>query len=103
MAACGSCRRTQGPRRTARYAPPRCAARAAQGEQQHKAAQLALFAPPVEARAHTPRSTPLTQDAPRPEPTNETLLINELLREYLAFNGMRETLSVFLPGAAGPV
>ena len=34
-------------------------------------------------------------------PTNQNLLINELIREYLIFNGYRETLSIFLPGEAG--
>jgi hypothetical protein len=40
----------------------------------------------------------LQEDA-RPEPCNENLIINELIREYLIFNGYRDTLSVFLPGA----
>lgn len=39
----------------------------------------------------------LQEDA-RPEPCNENLIINELIREYLIFNGYRDTLSVFLPG-----
>lgn len=39
------------------------------------------------------------QDVPRPEPTcDETLLVNELIREYLIYNGLPDTLSVFLPG-----
>jgi hypothetical protein len=40
----------------------------------------------------------LQEDA-RPEPCNKNLIINELIREYLIFNGYRDTLSVFLPGA----
>lgn len=41
--------------------------------------------------------------APAPaDPSNENLLINELIREYLIFNGYRETLSVFLPEAGQP-
>jgi len=39
-----------------------------------------------------------SQDEPRPEPCDETLVINELIREYLVFNGLRDTLSVFIPG-----
>ena len=34
----------------------------------------------------------------KPPVSNENLVINELIREYLIFNGYRETLSVFLPG-----
>ncbi len=34
----------------------------------------------------------------KPELSNENLVINELIREYLVFNGYRETASVFLPG-----
>lgn len=34
----------------------------------------------------------------KPALSNENLIINELIREYLIFNGYRETLSVFLPG-----
>lgn len=40
------------------------------------------------------------QDAPRPEPCDETLIINELIREYLVWHNLRDTLSVFLPGGA---
>lgn len=38
------------------------------------------------------------QDSQRPEPCDETLLINELIREYLVWHGLRDTLSVFIPG-----
>lgn len=34
-----------------------------------------------------------------PKPTKENLLINDLIREYLAFNHYDHTLSVFMPGA----
>ncbi|KAJ9516087.1 hypothetical protein QJQ45_024510 [Haematococcus lacustris] len=34
----------------------------------------------------------------KPGPSDENLVCNELIREYLAWNGYRETLSVFLPG-----
>lgn len=43
------------------------------------------------------------QEEPRPEPSNENLIINELIREYMIFNGYRDTLSVFIPGVAGSV
>ena len=33
----------------------------------------------------------------RPDLSNENLIIKELIREYLAFNGYQHTLSVFLP------
>ncbi|GFH28833.1 lisH domain-containing protein [Haematococcus lacustris] len=36
----------------------------------------------------------------KPGPSDENLVCNELIREYLAWNGYRETLSVFLPGEA---
>ena len=42
---------------------------------------------------HT-RSTPVCR---------ENLLINELIREYLMFNGLSQTLSVFVPEAGQPV
>lgn len=38
------------------------------------------------------------QEGPRPEPCDETLIINELIREYLVWHGLRDTLSVFIPG-----
>ena len=33
----------------------------------------------------------------RPDLSNENLIINELIREYLRFNGYEHTLGVFLP------
>ncbi|KAI8476429.1 MAG: hypothetical protein J3K34DRAFT_463999 [Monoraphidium minutum] len=54
------------------------------------------------ARAEAYRALSAAEDAPRPEPNNESLVINELIREYLIFNGMRETLSVFIPGSGQP-
>lgn len=42
------------------------------------------------------------EDEPRPEPCDETLVINELIREYLVFNGLRDTLSVFIPESGQP-
>jgi lisH domain-containing protein FOPNL len=38
----------------------------------------------------------------RPDLSNENLIINELIREYLAFNGYQHTLSVFLPESGQP-
>eukprot|EP00798_Chlamydomonas_sp_ICE-L_P005240 gene5240-18471_t len=45
-----------------------------------------------------------TEAAPAPqELSNENLVINELIREYMIFNGYRETLSVFLPETGQPL
>ncbi len=35
-----------------------------------------------------------------PQLSNENLLINELIREYLVYNNYRASASVFLPGGA---
>jgi lisH domain-containing protein FOPNL len=43
------------------------------------------------------RTTP-TQDERKPDPPREVFLINELIRDYLEFQGYKHTLSVFLPG-----
>mmetsp|Transcript_20826 Transcript_20826/g.45556 ORF Transcript_20826/g.45556 Transcript_20826/m.45556 type:complete len:147 (+) Transcript_20826:87-527(+) len=43
-----------------------------------------------------------TEISTKPELSNENLVINELIREYLIFNGYRETLSVFLPESGQP-
>lgn len=40
---------------------------------------------------------PLLQEAAVPL-SRDNLVINELIREYLLFNGYRNTLSVLLPG-----
>uniref|UniRef100_A0A7S2S6X2 FGFR1 oncogene partner (FOP) N-terminal dimerisation domain-containing protein n=1 Tax=Mucochytrium quahogii TaxID=96639 RepID=A0A7S2S6X2_9STRA len=37
-----------------------------------------------------------------PAPTNENLIINELIREYLRFNQYSHTLSVFVPESGQP-
>lgn len=37
------------------------------------------------------------------QPSNENLIINELIREYLLFNNYNNTLSVFLPEASQPI
>eukprot|EP00947_MAST-08B_sp_MAST-8B-sp1_P004679 g4679.t1 len=39
---------------------------------------------------------------PKPQVADENLVINELIREYLEFNGYRHTLSVFLPETGQP-
>mmetsp|Transcript_22822 Transcript_22822/g.63097 ORF Transcript_22822/g.63097 Transcript_22822/m.63097 type:complete len:124 (-) Transcript_22822:535-906(-) len=39
---------------------------------------------------------------PKPPLSNENLLINELIREYMIYNGYRESLSVFLPETGQP-
>jgi lisH domain-containing protein FOPNL len=38
----------------------------------------------------------------KPELSNENLLINELIREYLTFNNYSHTLAVFLPESGHP-
>jgi len=38
----------------------------------------------------------------RPEISDENLIINELIREYLVFNRYRSTLSVLLPESGQP-
>eukprot|EP00878_Enallax_costatus_P029873 GHUV01032439.1.p1 GENE.GHUV01032439.1~~GHUV01032439.1.p1 ORF type:complete len:107 (+),score=24.98 GHUV01032439.1:584-904(+) len=42
------------------------------------------------------------EEEPRPEPCNENLIVNELIREYLIYNGYKDTLSVFLPESGQP-
>ena len=39
---------------------------------------------------------------PPPQLSNENLIINELIREYLMYNNYRQTLSVFLPETGQP-
>mmetsp|Transcript_9599 Transcript_9599/g.24555 ORF Transcript_9599/g.24555 Transcript_9599/m.24555 type:complete len:118 (-) Transcript_9599:239-592(-) len=39
-----------------------------------------------------------TKGVAKPEPSEETEIINELIREYLKFNNYRNTLSVMIPG-----
>ncbi|KAF5827697.1 hypothetical protein DUNSADRAFT_194 [Dunaliella salina] len=39
---------------------------------------------------------------PKPPLSNENLLINELIREYMIYNGYRESLSVFVPETGQP-
>ncbi len=38
----------------------------------------------------------------RPDLSNQNLLINELIRDYLKFNGYEHTLAVFLPESGQP-
>eukprot|EP00899_Mesostigma_viride_P029132 jgi/Mesvir1/9403/Mv01507-RA.1 len=42
------------------------------------------------------------QDRPRPELSNENLIINELIREYLVYNQYLDTLSVLIPESGQP-
>ncbi|KAF8072756.1 hypothetical protein HT031_000416 [Scenedesmus sp. PABB004] len=42
------------------------------------------------------------EEEARPEPCDESLVVNELIREYLIFNGLRDTLSVFIPESGQP-
>lgn len=39
------------------------------------------------------------QELTKPPLSNENVLINELIREYLEFNKLNHTLSVLLPGS----
>lgn len=55
--------------------------------------------------AHTPPicthpSHTFTQSKPKPQLPHENLLINELIRDYLEFNGYKYTCSVLLAGMA---
>ena len=45
----------------------------------------------------------LAQDFPPRAPSHENLVINELLREYLEYNGYKQTLTVFLPESGQPL
>ncbi|KAG8467471.1 hypothetical protein KFE25_000787 [Diacronema lutheri] len=42
------------------------------------------------------------EDGHVPRPTNENLLINDMIREYLAFNRYDHTLAVFMPESGQP-
>eukprot|EP01112_Ceratiomyxa_fruticulosa_P022075 TRINITY_DN7988_c0_g1_i2.p1 TRINITY_DN7988_c0_g1~~TRINITY_DN7988_c0_g1_i2.p1 ORF type:complete len:210 (+),score=58.53 TRINITY_DN7988_c0_g1_i2:1026-1655(+) len=42
------------------------------------------------------------QENPKPQLSNENLIINELIREYLVFNKYAQTLSVFIPETGQP-
>ncbi|RHY30233.1 hypothetical protein DYB32_004483 [Aphanomyces invadans] len=41
--------------------------------------------------------------APKAKLSNENLIINELIREYMEYNGYRHALSVFVPESGQPV
>eukprot|EP00882_Tetradesmus_deserticola_P016669 GHRQ01017812.1.p1 GENE.GHRQ01017812.1~~GHRQ01017812.1.p1 ORF type:complete len:133 (+),score=24.25 GHRQ01017812.1:473-871(+) len=75
-------------------------AAAATCQKPHQTCQSLRPASAVAVLTHCMHAACLQEDA-RPEPCNENLIINELIREYLIFNGYRDTLSVFLPGAHG--
>jgi lisH domain-containing protein FOPNL len=42
------------------------------------------------------------QESARPRPSDENLVINEMIREYLIYNSYHHTLSVFLPESGQP-
>ena len=52
---------------------------------------------PARAAAADDAADDADDEADDAERDGETLLINELIREYLLFSGLRDTLSVFLP------
>lgn len=58
--------------------------------------------PPPHPIASSARAA-LQGDTAPPALSNENLLINELIREYLEFNNYHQTLSVFLPETGQPV
>ena len=43
-----------------------------------------------------------SRTVPKPELSNENLVINEMIRDYLRFNGYTHTLSVFMPESGQP-
>ena len=49
---------------------------------------------------HTHPSYMFMQSKPKPQLPHENLLINELIRDYLEFNGYKYTCSVLLAGMA---
>lgn len=56
----------------------------------------------LKARVHEEIFRALDEPAPRPAIPTENLLINELIREYLEYNGHQHTLSVFLAESGHP-
>ncbi|OQR83251.1 hypothetical protein ACHHYP_14922 [Achlya hypogyna] len=57
---------------------------------------------PIKARLRAEIFQALDEGATKPKLSNENLIINELIREYLEYNGYRHTLSVFLPESGQP-
>lgn len=62
-----------------------------------RAAAVTSFAATRSRASNAPQ--PPFQDDVRPVLSNDKLLLNEAIREYLEFSGYRHTLSVFLAGA----
>mmetsp|Transcript_17556 Transcript_17556/g.28844 ORF Transcript_17556/g.28844 Transcript_17556/m.28844 type:complete len:117 (-) Transcript_17556:488-838(-) len=57
----------------------------------------------IKARIRAEIFTALDEtDEPRPTLSDENLLINELIREYMEWNKYRHSLSVFLPETGQP-
>ncbi len=77
-------------------------------EELHEAVSEALRARGVEAsikarlRAEVFAALEGPAAVPAPRPSDANVLINELLREYLAFNGYEHALSVFLAESGQP-
>ncbi|KAG9416028.1 hypothetical protein AC1031_000426 [Aphanomyces cochlioides] len=57
----------------------------------------------IKARIRAEIFNALDEGAPKAKISNENLIINELIREYMEYNGYRHTLSVFLPESGQPV
>ncbi|KAF0687645.1 Aste57867_20629 [Aphanomyces stellatus] len=57
----------------------------------------------IKARIRAEIFQALDEGAPKAKLSNENLIINELIREYLEYNGYRHALSVFLPESGQPV
>jgi len=55
-----------------------------------------------EVRAEVFKALDDRDGLPKPELPPETLMLNELVREYLAFQNYRSTLSVFVPESGQP-
>ncbi|KDO18979.1 hypothetical protein SPRG_14816 [Saprolegnia parasitica CBS 223.65] len=58
---------------------------------------------PIKARLRAEIFQALDEGGVKPKLSNENLIINELIREYLEYNGYRHTLSVFLPESGQPL
>ncbi|KAH9115744.1 hypothetical protein LEN26_011552 [Aphanomyces euteiches] len=57
----------------------------------------------IKARIRAEIFNALDEGAPKAKISNENLIVNELIREYMEYNGYRHTLSVFLPESGQPV
>ncbi|ETV80567.1 hypothetical protein H257_06097 [Aphanomyces astaci] len=57
----------------------------------------------IRARIRAEIFQALDEGAPKAKLSNENLIINELIREYMEYNGYRHALSVFVPESGQPV